>query len=523
MGSSSTHFGSSSVHTPTAHSALSAGRLTVLLVLAAVLAVVAYFQPLAVAALIAAVTIAVVTWARPFWTFCGLLLLLPFHDQMLRIATWQLDWPAGRVTLLSLWKEGAIALLFAVMLLQHVTGRRRMRLKLYHFDLWLAALALLSAAYVTVAANLNIGVYGFRNYFEPLAVFLLARLLPYSRQDLQRLIVALVAVAVVVAAFGIYQAEFIDFATMVKMGYVDEYGNLPYAFKTALQDYSPRPRAISTVTGPNQLAIYLNIFILLGVYGWLFLRGRVAQPNSEPEVRIVRRGGRPAPGRLMMAALLLLFAVCLLLTYSRGGLLALAVSVATMIAIAVYDHGIKRTWRELRQNRLLLIGLIAVAGLAGAGLVITGFARRVWRGLTGLDPAALGHLTSMEQALDFMAQHPLGVGIGMAGPRALRFLGEAQVLHTESTYLQLGMEIGVVGMALFLLALVSLCATMWRMRQRRKAQGDLPGQLLSELALVMWAGALAVFTVTPLMQNFLVAGYLWLLAGLAFHLDAYEP
>ena len=28
--------------------------------------------------------------------------------------------------------------------------------------------------------------------------------------------------------------------------------------------------------------------------------------------------------------------------------------------------------------------------------------------------------------------------------------------------------------------------------------------------------------VTPLMQNFLVAAYLWLVAGLAFHLDAYR-
>lgn len=493
-----------------------------LLVLAGALAIAAYFQPLAVIALIAAAALLTVTWARPFWTFSGLLLLLPLHDQMLRIAMWQLGWPAGRVTLLSLWKEGVIALLFVVMLLQHATGQRRMRLKLYRFDLWLAALALLSAAYVTVAATLAIGVYGLRNYFEPLTLFLLARLLPYSRQDLRRLIVPLVVVAAAVAAFGIYQAEFIDFAAMKKMGYVDEYGNLPYAFKTALQDYNPRPRAISTLTGPNQLAIYLNIFVLLGVYSWLLLRGREVRSNSMREASPASWGWRLAPGRLTIAALVLLFAVCLLLTYSRGGLLALAVSAATMIVIAVVDHGIKRTWRELRQNPLLMLGLLALVGLAGAGLVITGFARRVWRGLTGLDPAALGHLTSMEHALDFVAQHPLGVGIGMAGPRALRFLGEAQVLHTESTYLQLGMEIGVVGMALLLLTLVSLCATLWRMRQRRRAQGDRAGQALSELALVMWAGALAVFTVTPLMQNFLVAGYLWLLAGLAFHLDAYE-
>ena len=46
--------------------------------------------------------------------------------------------------------------------------------------------------------------------------------------------------------------------------------------------------------------------------------------------------------------------------------------------------------------------------------------------------------------------------------------------------------------------------------------------MLVEVALVTWLGALAVFAVTPLMQNFLVAAYLWLIAGLAFHVDAYR-
>jgi hypothetical protein len=60
------------------------------------------------------------------------------------------------------------------------------------------------------------------------------------------------------------------------------------------------------------------------------------------------------------------------------------------------------------------------------------------------------------------------------------------------------------------------------MRQRRRLRGDLPAQILTEVALVTWVGALAVFIVTPLIQNFLVASYLWLIAGLAFHLDAFE-
>ena len=78
------------------------------------------------------------------------------------------------------------------------------------------------------------------------------------------------------------------------------------------------------------------------------------------------------------------------------------------------------------------------------------------------------------------------------------------------------------GVALLLVVLLSLVATLWRIRQRQKASGDTGGTVLAEVALVTWLGALAVFAVTPLMQNFLVAAYLWLVAGLAFHLDAYR-
>jgi hypothetical protein len=84
------------------------------------------------------------------------------------------------------------------------------------------------------------------------------------------------------------------------------------------------------------------------------------------------------------------------------------------------------------------------------------------------------------------------------------------------------MEVGIFGMALLLIVLLSLLATLWRMRTRQHQRGDEAAKLLTEVALVWWAGALAVFIVTPLMQNFLVASYLWLLAGIAFYLDAYR-
>ena len=314
------------------------------------LVLLAYFQPLPVLLLVVAVVVVVLAWARPFWVFAGLLALLPFHEQMLRVVTWQLGWTGVRVTALSLWKEAVIALLLVVLIVQHVIGKRRIQTKLYQFDLWLLALVLFSGIYVAVADTPSIGLFGFRNYFEPLAVLFLARMLPYSRMELKRLLIILSVIAAGVAAFGIYQALAIDFPTMIRMGYVDDFGNLPFAFKTALADGQPRPRAISTVTGPNQLAMVLNLFILLAGYAMLWLDRSPGSSKTE------RRG----LWRIALVGLIALYSVCLLLTYSRGGLLALAVSLTAAVAIAVYERGIKHTWRELTSNRLLMIGLAAV-------------------------------------------------------------------------------------------------------------------------------------------------------------------
>ena len=303
------------------------------------------------------------------------------------------------------------------MVVQHVSGRRRIQARAYRFDLWLAALVLLAAAYILVAATVSIGVFGFRNYFEPLAFFFLARLMPFSRRDMTRLLLLLAGVAAVVALFGIYQARFIDFPTMVSMGYLDEFGNLPFAFKTALQDGVPRPRAISTVTGPNQLAIYLNIFILLTGYALVWLRNGAFRSLAR---------------QAMLVVLLAIYVLCLLLTYSRGGLLALGVSLLGTGVIVVYERGIKRTWHELIHNRWLWLAMIAAAAVAVGGLLATGFARRIWRGLTGQDPAALGHLTSLSDALGYVTYNPWGMGMGMAGPRALRFwAGRPDPAHRE--------------------------------------------------------------------------------------------
>lgn len=480
-------------------SALLLGLLAVVLL--------AYVQPalasIAVPVLLLGAVGLLVAWRWPLAVLGLMLAFIPLYDGLVRYLTHVVELPAVWLQALSLWKEGGLALLFGVVLIQHWIGRRRIVWRWYSFDLWLAALLLLSVLYIAIAARPTIGIYGLRNYLTPLALFFLARMMVVRRRDLAVLLMALLAVGAGVAAFGIYQARALDFPAMIALGYVDETGTVPYAFRTALRDGFPIPRAVSTTTGPNQFAVYLNFLILACLFGIVY--------------------GRRTVHRALLAGLAVLYLATLFLTLSRGGLLMLVVALLAWGVLLVEHHGVRRTWQELTQNRLLLAGLVALVVLGTVGVFTSGFATRVVRGLTGRDPSADAHSSSMVYSLEFMAENPLGIGLGMVGERALQFASIANVEHTESTFFQTGMELGIFGMILLLIALLSLILTLWRMRGRMVERNDVWGRAVMELAMVLWIGAMADFVFTPLLQNLLAAGYLWWVAGVAFNQDAYAP
>ena len=78
--------------TTTPHGWRVAPRWVILILLAlAGLALLAYFQAVLAALLVAAAVVVAIAWVRPFWVMAALLALLPFHEQAIRVVTWQLD------------------------------------------------------------------------------------------------------------------------------------------------------------------------------------------------------------------------------------------------------------------------------------------------------------------------------------------------------------------------------------------------------------------------------------------------
>ena len=63
-----------------------------------------------------------------------------------------------------------------------------------------------------------------------------------------------------------------------------------------------------------------------------------------------------------------------------------------------------------------------------------------------------------------MSANPLGVGLGMAGPKSTRFgePGEKPVLASETWYIAYALQVGIGGLLLLLAFVVAMARELWR-------------------------------------------------------------
>ncbi len=158
-----------------------------------------------------------------------------------------------------------------------------------------------------------------------------------------------------------------------------------------------------------------------------------------------------------------------LLTYSRGAWVGIAAGLAVLAL--------------LRYRWLILPGVAAAIPVAFLGFGAN-FVHRMWLGLTLQDPATKLRLAEYRNALAIIKTHPLfGVGFGNAP-------SIDQQTGVSSIYLTLGERVGLVGLAIFLIAVGSIALAgfrAWR-RDPDSVRGDLLLGLLAALASALTVG-----------------------------------
>lgn len=395
-----------------------------------------------------------------------LIAVLPFHAFLVTVGTKTIA-GAGHAPLpmLAVWKEGVLGVILGIALAEIVIGirstvsgeqtaesNRRSMVRLDILDMCIIALCMIALVLFAFGkpASLSAFVFGFRYDFVPLIAFMVLRRVTWSADFLHRALRVVLVVAVIVAGYGLIAAT-LPQSLFTRLGYSDLHSlYLPGGPIAAFQQIggSALRRVQSVMSGPNQLGL------------WLLLPFAVA---------LLRR--RPADVLLILLAV---FA-----TLSRSALLGVFVIMTIVL------------WRTLSHKRFFQLA----AGSFVLGVFATVIGGSVFSDVILRKASSSDHIARPIAALRMIAVHPLGYGLASAGPASNRisdacvhlevgsdaswasdrpdlcvFVGDEQAqpigrtcrcpFLPENWYLQIGVEMGVLGMLIFIMFIVLVLITL---------------------------------------------------------------
>lgn len=429
---------------------------------------------------------ALIARKRPFTLLAVLLVGLLFNELLVKWATFLLGLAPDAVLAISLWKEGTLAGLGVVLVWSWLTDHGRMTLgarltSLGLMDLALAAVVLVGIFAMIAAPNRTAALAAFRDYYEPLLVFVFARRFLPSRNQITRLLRIWLGVGALMAALGLLQTFFWDASDYLRFGFgepISDMGVPPLALggQTIL-------RAPSFVTGPNELGMHMVLMLLYTSY-------RILQV------------GLPKNQTLLLGSASLLYAICLAYTYSRGDLIALPAG----IAVLLLARWAKNRSVPLRGWQVVILTLIVVSALS----FLNGTAQTLVETVTGFSEDY--HIVDTGEAIDRLFEQPGGVGLGLVGPRRGVFFPTNVAFHVEGSVFQLAFEMGIWGLAVWVIFVFAALRKAWRVLLHT---ADPMVDSLAATAVSGWIASIPVQLFIPLMQSLPMMSWMWFFLGLA--------
>lgn len=394
---------------------------------------------------------AVLVWRRPLVALYAYVVGLVLHN-----AVFMLLFTAGaegwQLTVAQAWKE----LLLAVALAR--VARNALAARALPFRPGLVdAAALAFAATVVVyalipqdvlggAAGPKAELYALRHHLLPVAAFFAGRALVPGRPELRRLGLLTLGVAAGVALVGIveeYAVSLSAWRTLGAAGYFrDQLDFGSYTGPAGLPENwvlnsseGVFRRLVSTFLSPLGSAYLLVVALLLAAAGFALPR---------------RRGLAAGASVLVFAGLLFTFTRSAILALA-GGLVILAflarrpTALAAAAAVVAVGVGFTAAFPSIAPETRFFPEDIAIqeqiakekGGLPAGNPVEVGFS----------DPSSKSHLDELERGAGNLGGHLQGYGPGNSGQTALRFGVESRA--GESVYLELGADLGVPGLLLW--------------------------------------------------------------------------
>jgi hypothetical protein len=393
-----------------------------------------------------------------------LIVLFPFQTFILSLL-YKAGLPTSLVYHLGSWKELlAVGVVIAGVKNLMATGRRldKLDLLVLGFVVLVGLYALVQPEIVPGAPSTSsLRLLGFRETAGFALVLFGARHAPLGPGFARRAGSALIAVGAIVSAAGVYEA-------------IDPSGWNQFVIQTLHYPQYEMGVLHTQLANPANITIYGSVgggsIVRIGsvFVNELTLSFWLVLPFAIAFERVVRRTATPA---VLLTTILI--GAALLLTQTRSAILAGLIVAFLALQPAA---GRRRHWRT--QVALILAGL---ALLAVPGAFATHFANRVAATNTAADNSSAGHLTGLSTGLSTVASHPLGQGLGTGAGTGQRF-HVTDTTIPENYYLQIGDEVGVLPMLVFIALTVVLLV-----RLRRAARAD-----DEPLMTAAWAGGVGL-------------------------------
>jgi O-Antigen ligase len=411
-----------------------------------------------------------------------LFLLMPLHTLTFNILKVDSGLSESIIVFLSMWKEFVIAAL-ALNVVARVMSRGKLRITQPQFAFIVLAFILLGVIVVLYSPYLLPALYGFRGTFEPFFVLLLILALPLDSKLLERLLMGAIGTGVLISLFAIYEVFLLGFE------FVFHYYAIGGVLSTSFGFMGGRfQRAMGTFASPNQFSLYLTYLITL-VFN-LYLR------NKERKNQMFMLG----------AALIMVFA--LVLTVSRSGWFA-------AMAALFFSYLV---WRRKGKLTLLVLTILFPFSILLVGLGLDQFLLST---VSLQEVSALGRIELTSYNIQTILQNPFGVGLGLVGARAgqLQGLPSRVTYATESYYLQLAMELGWLGLAMF--CLITGFAGLLLYHQIYVLRSSVARGLTVAALACLLAACVHAFLI-PDLQDITVGTYVWGLVAIAFRIASSE-
>lgn len=270
--------------------------------------------------------------------------------------------------------------------------------------------------------------------------------------------------------FGLVQYFILPNNSLTHIGYSRANGVLPAFF---IDDKPNLERVMSTLRDPNSLGSYLIIIFSLGIASIYKKKNIITY--------------------VFIAATVL----CLILTFSRSALIGLVLTVIVFVSLLIKQR-LETNLKLLKRAGALTLATMIFLSLVFVAARKTYFVQNVVfhadQSTVLTDPNQL-RVQFTKESIDQIIHHPLGSGPGTAGLASIQ--NRIQGTHlNEDYYLQIGEEVGLVGLVIFLLIIGLISFKLWQINDIDSVAllAALAGLMLTNLLVHIWSNEAVAYT-----------------------------